>query len=113
MKAYVSFAIQQPALYQLMYELDQGVLAEHAAVAANRKQAFAEAEAIAREVLQTADRTGDITEMAHLFWVSAHGLAALAVANQLDLGKQVDQLIEPVIATVLRGVALNERGEPS
>ena len=69
------------------------------------RRAFAEAEGMARDVLQALGKTGDITEMAHLFWISAHGLAALAVANQLDLGKQIDQLIEPVVNVVLRGVA--------
>ena len=111
MKAYVAFALEKPALYQLMYELDQGEVATEAEVAKNRRRAFAEAEGMARDVLQALERAGDINEMAHLFWVSAHGLAALAVANQLDLGKQIDQLIEPVVDVVVRGVALQERGE--
>ena len=42
--------------------------------------------------------------MAHLFWISAHGLVALAVANQLDLGQDLDQLIEPVLQSTLLGI---------
>jgi hypothetical protein len=69
-----------------------------------RKNAFAEAQAMAKAVLQATGRTGDANQMAHIFWISAHGLAALAVANQLDLGKSYEQLIEPVINTMLNGL---------
>ena len=56
--------------------------------------------------------TGDANQMAHLFWVSAHGLAALGVANQLDMGSDFEQLIDPVITTLLNGV-LHTRGLPT
>ncbi len=105
MKSYVQFAVARSPLYQLMYELDQGKIAAVPEVVENRRQAFAEAIGMAEDVLQAIDRKGDATEMAHLFWINAHGLAALAVANQLDLGRSLDQLVEPAVATLLRGLA--------
>ncbi len=104
MKAYLDFAIVQPDLYSLMYELDQGDIAESPNVFANRKGAFSEAEGMAKDILKATQRTGDANQMAHLFWISAHGLAALAVASQLDLGKGYEELIEPVVNTMLHGV---------
>jgi AcrR family transcriptional regulator len=109
MKAYLEFAITQSALYCLMYELDQESIEESSLAYASRKSAFSEAEGMARDILTMAQTTGDANQMAHLFWISAHGLAALAVANQLDLGMDFQQLIDPVTTTVLNGV-LHTRG---
>jgi len=106
MKAYLDFAMTQPELYCLMYELDQGSISESSLAFSSRKSAFSEAEGLARDILKMTQRTGDANQMAHLFWINAHGLAALAVANQLDLGSNFDELIDPVINTMLNGVLL-------
>ena len=104
MKAYLDFAMTQSELYCLMYELDQGNIDESSVAFLSRKSAFSEAEGMARDILEMTQRTGDANQMAHLFWISAHGLAALAVANQLDLGSNFEDLINPVINTMLNGV---------
>ena len=104
MKAYLNFAMTQSELYCLMYELDQGSIDESSMAFLSRKSAFSEAEGIARDILKMAQRTGDANQMAHLFWISAHGLAALALANQLDLGSNFEDLIDPVINAMLNGV---------
>jgi AcrR family transcriptional regulator len=104
-RAYLQFAMERSNLYRLMYELDQGQIDEQEEVARCRSTAFAEAVGIAQDILEEADMTGDPNEMAHLFWVGAHGLAALAVAQQLDLGKRYEQLITPVVQTLIQGIA--------
>ena len=112
MRAYVGFAVEQSALYSLMYELDQGEITQ-ASAHGSRKLAFAEAVRMAEDVLAERGEVGDANLMAHVFWVSAHGLAALAVARQLDLNKSLHELIEPVVQTVLRGLSAleNQQGE--
>ena len=109
-EAYLRFSRERPELYRLMYELDQGDLASSSEVAENRRRAFAEAVEIARGVLVELGRAGDANELAHVLWISAHGLAALALANQLDLGKDYDELVGPVAQTVLGGVLGNSEG---
>ncbi len=106
MRAYLDFALNQRELYQLMYELDQNEYGNTDEVFKTRQQAFAEAIAIAQDILDAGGSAGDANELAHLFWLSVHGLAALAVAHQLDLGKSCEQLINPVIQTLMRGIAL-------
>ena len=101
---YISFGLEKPELYSLMYELDQRDFEETPLVVESRRRAFAEAEAIATDMLKEGGRTGNANQMAHLFWISAHGLVALAVANQLDLGQDLDQLIEPVLQSTLLGI---------
>jgi AcrR family transcriptional regulator len=103
MGAYLDFALERTDLYQLMYELDQGEIAEHAEVAANRRGAFAEAEGMADDFLNEHSLSGNPNQMAHLFWIAAHGLAALVVANQLDLGQSYEELVEPVLRMVQEG----------
>lgn len=103
MLAYLAFARERSDIYRLMYELDQGQVAEHPEVAANRRLAFAQAEAMAADFLAELGATGDANLMAHLFWIGAHGLAALVVANQLDLGQSYEALVEPVLQMVLAG----------
>ena len=105
MIGYISFGVEKPELYSLMYELDQRDFEEIPLVVESRRRAFAEAEAMAKDMLKEGGRTGNANQMAHLFWISAHGLVALAVANQLDLGQDLDQLIEPVLQSTLLGIS--------
>lgn len=102
--AYLDFAVAEPELYRLMYELDQGEIAEYPAVVVNRRKAFSEAEKIAMALLEEGGLAGDPNQLAHLMWINVHGLAALALANQLDLGQRFEQLVEPVIQSLIRGL---------
>jgi AcrR family transcriptional regulator len=105
--AYMDFAMEHTELFRLMYELDQGEIAEVPHVVSERRKAFSEAEAIAEAVCEEFNLDGDPNQMAHLMWVSVHGLATLALANQLDLGQRYEQLVEPVVQLLLRGVPTN------
>ncbi|MGI9328266.1 MAG: TetR/AcrR family transcriptional regulator [Pseudomonadales bacterium] len=104
-KVYLDFALTSRDLYSLMYEFDQAKVAEDPNVAINRRAAFAEAERIAATLLSVSNQPGDPNELAHLFWIGAHGLAALALSHQLDLGKTYDALVEPLVHTLLNSVA--------
>lgn len=106
LREYLAFACDQPNLYRLMYQLDQGEIADHAdhnVVADRRREAFGTVRQITQQVLEVLGIDGDPNELAHLLWIGAHGLAALALANQLDLGKDYDSLIDPMIRTLLTG----------
>lgn len=110
MRAYVQFAAEKPQLYQLMYELDQGTVADLPVVREERQKAFAEAIAIAERILDEAGVTGDANQMAHLMWIGVHGLTALNVASQLDLGQSHEDLIEPVVQMLMHGIQIKEGG---
>lgn len=101
--AYLDFAGQQPELFQLMYELDQGEIANDPVVANERRLAFAEAQGITADLLVASGLDGDANLLAHILWISAHGLVTASLARQLDLGFSREALIEPLIQTLLRG----------
>ena len=107
MQAYVRFAGEQSVLYQLMYELDQSEIEISSQVSENRRLAFAEAIKIAESISAQEKVSMDAVEMAHLFWISAHGLAALSVAHQLDLGKGLADLVNPAVSALLRGLRVD------
>ena len=105
MLAYLEFACEEPELFRLAYELHQGEIAEYPEVVKERGIAFAQAEGLARDVLTETGVAGDPNLLAHLMWISVHGLAALALAHQLDMGQDFEALVEPVVQTLLRGTA--------
>jgi len=104
MTAYLHFATDQPHMFRLLYELDQGEVTEHPTVVVARQSAFSQAANIAQFLLDDLTLTGEPNETAHLMWIAGHGLATLALANQLDLGKNIDDLTMPVTKMFLHGI---------
>ena len=98
MRAYLAFARDQPELFRLMYELHQAEVETGPEVRLQRERAFAVAERIASQ--DPGVRNPKLA--AHLLWVSAHGLAALQMAEQLDLGCDYEDLIEPLMEQATR-----------
>ncbi len=107
-KVYLDFALSSRDLYSLMYEFDQAEVAEDPNVAINRRSAFAEAERMAEALLKATNQQGDLNELAHMFWIGTHGLAALALSHQLDLGKPYDALVEPLVQTLLNIILVRD-----
>ncbi|MCZ7619785.1 MAG: WHG domain-containing protein [Myxococcota bacterium] len=48
---------------------------------------------------------GDPDELAHLSWISVHGLATLHLAGRLRLGRTIEDLVEPVLDSFFHGSA--------
>jgi len=92
-RAYLQFATDEPERFRLMYEMHQGELQSAPHVKLERQRAFS----IAEEIASQDSASANPTLAAHLLWVSAHGLAALAMAQQLDLGCSYEELVEPLI----------------
>ncbi len=99
-EAYVRFAIDEPAAYRIMFELDPPEdevphmrSAEHASWTTMRDVV---AEAVATGVLR-----GDPDIVAHLLWSGVHGLVSLHLAGKLVLGATLDDLLEPFIQYAL------------
>ncbi len=96
-RAYFDFALNDPERFGLMYSLDQQNFMRAPAVRKERERAFGQATAIARDAIDGGWLKGDPALIAHLLWASCHGLSALALSGQLDLGCSQDDLIEPMI----------------
>jgi AcrR family transcriptional regulator len=97
-QSYLRFAIEEPGLYRLMYELDQGEVPARDDVHAARQRAFEEARGIADDAIAAGIMRGDRNVVAHMFWIVVHGAVALELAGQLNLGVSLDDLTDPILA---------------
>lgn len=97
MRAYLGFAVEEPELFGLMYQLDQGEAPSFPHVRAERERAFSEARMLGTEAIAAGLTHADANVEAHVLWAGCHGLATLAIADQLDLDCSYDELIEPLI----------------
>lgn len=97
MRGYLEFALEEPEVFRLMYDLVQSDGSSTPMVRAARKRAFAVARAIATDAVEAGLLEGEPNLLAHLYWVNAHGLASLELAQQLDLGCSLDELAEPLL----------------
>ncbi len=103
MRAYLGFALEEPEVFRLMYELSQGDAQSAPTVRVERERAFSQARVLAEEAIEAGWLEGDANLAAHLLWVGCHGLATLAMADQLDLGCSYDELVEPLLARLISG----------
>jgi len=97
MRAYLGFAAEDPESFRLMYDLHQGEVPSAPEVRVARERAFDVARRIARDMVERGLLEGDPNLVAHVLWAGCHGLAALAMADQLDLGCSFEELVEPLL----------------
>ena len=108
-RSYVRFGLDNPDLYALMYDFDKRDMADQPVAMSSRRRAFAQAEAIAADLIHEYQLNDEPNQLAHLLWINAHGLIGLAIVNQLDLGQKLEDLIDPVLVFLRRGL-LNREG---
>jgi AcrR family transcriptional regulator len=96
-RAYLKFGVDRPELYRLMFELRQGESAKLPHVRDAREWAFGAARRVyARLVREGLARGGALTQT-HLLWLNCHGLLSLHLAHQLDLGRDFESLVRPLV----------------
>ncbi len=89
-EAYLRFAFENPEAFRVMFELRQDYVSEET----REKQARAWkicAQPI-YDAVAAGELAGDPELIAHVAWAALHGLATLALANQLHLGKTVEEV---------------------
>lgn len=105
-EAYVHAAIDRPRMYDLLYTAD-GAWPETEPALFEAKLA---AIGVCQGVIEAASQAGqlelatDPETAAHLFWVGAHGLVSLSLGGFLVVGRTVDDLLAPLIATLVAGL---------
>ena len=87
---YLRFALENPEAFRVMFALRQDDVSEET----RQKQARAWkicAQPI-HDAVAAGELEGDPELIAHVAWAALHGLASLALANQLHLGKTVEEV---------------------
>lgn len=108
-RAYVNFALNQPEAYALLFrvpvkpEAQPDLVVAKAAALDVCRQAIALAETEDGLKLRS-----DALTAAHLFWAAAHGAVSLQLAEQLVVGRSLEQIVPILIATLMAGLTLPE-----
>lgn len=94
--AYLSFAREQPALYEAMFTMPTGLRFAEADTQPELKQAFA---ALADVISPS---KGDVEVVTETFWAALHGLAALEHSGRIRPGAR-DERVELVVRGLCDG----------
>lgn len=90
-----------PAEYRLMFSLRQPPLEDYPELLATRRAAFDYLVDIVQVAVDEGRITGDARTIMHVAWGAVHGLLSLHTAGQLQHGRDLDTLVEPILQTVL------------
>jgi AcrR family transcriptional regulator len=102
-RVYVDFAKQDPQSYRLMFELGQAPASDNAELLVEGERAWHVIRDSVARAVEAGVLDGDPDTLAHVFWASVHGLVSLALAGKLEIGRSLDDLVEPVMTTLMRG----------
>ncbi len=112
-RAYVRFALEEPNAYRIMFQLDPpeaGPSEHELAVAHGTWKPLLET---LDEAVETGALVGDPLTLAHLCWVTVHGLVSLELADRLRFERQLFDLVDPAIDSLIRGNRPSSRARPS
>lgn len=85
-KAYLAFALEQPALYEAMFTMPTGLRFAEAGTRSELKDCFAALAAV------VAPSRSDVEIATETFWAALHGLAALEHSGRIRRGMRDERL---------------------
>lgn len=97
----LAYVQEHPADYQLMFSAEQPPLERFPELLAIRQEIFDYLVGIAEQA-PTASRLADTPRtIIHMAWVALHGLLSLHAAGQLIHGHTLEDLVEPMLRTII------------
>lgn len=99
--AYVAFVEQHRDEYELIFTMQQPAPDAYPELLAARRSFFDHAVGLLQQAIDQGQLRGKALELAHLFWISLHGLMTLHVAGQLVHGMTLGELVEPLVERML------------
>lgn len=98
-RSYVGFALAEPRAYRMMFEVER--LEPTLQINERDVATWYPLLDATKAAVEAGALRGDPEVLAHLYWAGLHGIVALHHANRLQLGKSLDDLIEPALALFL------------
>jgi AcrR family transcriptional regulator len=99
--ATVDWVKAHAAEYRLMFSMQQPPLEQYPELLRARREAFGYLVDVVRQGVREGSMEGDPLTTMHLAWVSVHGLLTLHAADQLVHGRSLDELMPPLLETVI------------
>ena len=102
-EAYVTFALEHPYAYKLMFDMNQPHVEKYPELVAAGKRARATMTGYVDDALKEGVLTGDAEQIGLMFWASVHGAVVLELAGMLPKGA-ARELHRKLDATLARGL---------
>lgn len=109
-RAYARFAIANPAEYRLAFETYEQQMAGFPINTNDTLRSWTIAYAAAQKACHLGQLDGDPNFIVHLLWSAVHGLIELDLSKRLLFGKSFDDLVDPVITTIIASFAVAHPG---
>ena len=103
--AYLAFAEQEPAAYQMMFAYDQDDEGKSAELRAAERRAHLTLSGYVREMVAAGLLEGDPDIIAHAYWGSMHGLIVLRMAGKISEIPGFSALRHGIMRLITRGAA--------
>ena len=95
-RAYVSFALDEPDAYHIMFELLQAPAGTYPELEAEQARAFSYLHAAVKASVKAGHLEGESLPRAHYLWAQLHGLVSLHLAGKLVMGCSFEELVSTV-----------------
>ncbi|UCH29447.1 MAG: TetR/AcrR family transcriptional regulator [Myxococcales bacterium] len=95
-RAYVSFALDEPDAYHIMFEPLQAPAGTYPELEAEQARAFSYLHGAVEALIDAGVMEGDSLRRAHFLWAQVHGLVSLHLAGKLVMGCSLEDLIPAV-----------------
>jgi len=95
-RAYVSFALDEPDAYHIMFELLQAPAGTYPELEAQQARSFSYLLDAVGRLIQAGGMEGEALDRAHFLWAQVHGLVSLHLAGKLVMGRTLEELV-PVV----------------
>jgi AcrR family transcriptional regulator len=92
-RAYVSFALDEPDAYHIMFELLQAPAGTYPELDAEQARSFSYLHAAVKAGVDAGILEGDSLRRAHYLWAQVHGLVSLHLAGKLVMGCSLEELV--------------------
>jgi AcrR family transcriptional regulator len=102
-RAYVDFALAEPDGYRVIFELHQDSASDHPELLEQAERAWCPLLGAVTRAVDAGVLCGDPDTLAHVFWAGIHGLVSLHLADKLRGSRALEDLVEPMMATVFGG----------
>ncbi len=107
-EAYVEYVKTFPGEYLTIFTMHPPAPDAYADLLAARRSLFDHAVDVVQDAIDSGRLSGDARAIAHLLWVSLHGLMTLHVAGQLVHGMDLDALAQPLVEQILSGAQASD-----
>ena len=105
--AYVRFATEHPAAYQLMSEISQVDESRYPELVRASRRARETMVGYVRDMIREGMMDGDADLIGYMFWSTLHGIVVLDMAGRLGGEIDADTLRKKTMRTLLAGMAVS------